>query len=223
MNPNDVLRALRTLRYSPRKGRRVSIAWIAACGGYGRTAVYNAIITGYVSKRMTDSIGAMFQNVQIAKDQVPLSSLPEYDCPDPRGGPRPARRPDDGRLRAVRLLRGRSRANTSRGQGGGHNHGGPRPGRRPDDRRLRSAQASGDTSGANAPLGAHGGRRDNTLSRGPLGGPTARVQAREAGRPSQQLPPVAETLDAVEHATERGPTTRLRIGPAFVSPRIRLT
>jgi hypothetical protein len=104
MNPNDVLRALRTLRYSPRKGRRIGIAWIAAQAGYGRTALYNAVVTGYVTKRMADRIGAVFQNVQIAKDQVPLSSLGEYGGgPDPRGGSRPARRPNDRRLRSARL------------------------------------------------------------------------------------------------------------------------
>ena len=182
MNPNDVLRALRTLRYSPRKGRPMSIAWIAVQAGYGRSAIYNAIITGYVTKRMADHVGTVFQNVQIARGQVTRSSLGDYGGGvDPRGGPRPARRPDDGRLRSTRLLRGGSRGNASRGPyggaddhggadhhvGGSDSRGGPRPARRPDDRQPRSAQASGDTSGANAYLGPLGGKTENALSRGP--------------------------------------------------------
>jgi hypothetical protein len=141
---------------------------------------------------MADHVGTVFQNVQIARDHTTRSSLGEYGGGvDPRGGPRPARRADDGRLRAARLLRGRSRGNASAGPyggaddhggadhhaGGSDSRGGPRPPRRPADRRPRSAEASGNTSAANAPLGAHGGNPDNALSRGPYGGPTARLPA----------------------------------------------
>jgi hypothetical protein len=127
MTPDDVLRALRTLRYSPRKGRRMSIGWIAACGGYGRTALYNAIVSGYVSKRMADRIGAVFQNVQIAKDQIPLSSLGEYGGgPDPRGGARFARRPDDRRLQATRSQSAQARGDTSGATASLGPHGGGR-------------------------------------------------------------------------------------------------
>jgi hypothetical protein len=111
MNADDVLRALRQVRYSPRKGRRISIAWVAAQAGYGGTALYNAILTGHVTKRMADRVGAVFQNVQITKDQVARSSLGEYGGGiDARGGRRPVRRLDDGRLRQ---LRGKSSAATA--------------------------------------------------------------------------------------------------------------
>jgi hypothetical protein len=121
MNADEVLRGLRQVRYSPRKGRRISIVWIAAQAGYGRTALYNAILTGYVSKRMADHVGTVFQNVQIAKDQTTLASVEEYGGGlDPRGGPRPARRPDDRRLRSARQLRGKSSGtNASLGPNGG--------------------------------------------------------------------------------------------------------
>ena len=78
MTAQDVLRELRRVRYSPRKKRYLGITWIASQAGYGRTALYSAIISGYVTKRMADCVGTVFQNAQIARDQVTRSSLGEY-------------------------------------------------------------------------------------------------------------------------------------------------
>jgi hypothetical protein len=109
MTAQDVLRELRRLRYSARKKRYLGITWIASQAGYGRTALYNAIITGYVTERMADCVGAVFQNVQNARNHTTRSSLGDYGGGvDPRGGPRSARRPDDGRLRSARQLRSKS-------------------------------------------------------------------------------------------------------------------
>jgi hypothetical protein len=218
MTAQDVLRELRRVRYSPRKKRYLGITRIASQAGYGRTALYNAIVTGYVTKRMADHVGTVFQNVQIARDEVPRSPLGEYDGGvDARGGPRPARRPDDGRLRAARLLRGNASSGPYGGgddhagaddhAGGSDSRGGPCPARRPDDRRLRSAQASGDTSGANAYLGPLGGKTENALSRGPYGGGTAKIRAPGTDRPSAQTPAVIDKLNAMKQAPTQVPTS----------------
>jgi hypothetical protein len=120
MNPDDVLRGLRQVRYSPRRGRRIGIARIAAEAGYGRTALYNAILTGYVTTRMADHVGPVFQTVQIARNQATLSSFGEsVGGPDPRGGARYARRRDDGRLRSARQLKDRSGTLPTSGPHGG--------------------------------------------------------------------------------------------------------
>jgi hypothetical protein len=151
MNADNVRRLLRQLRYSPRKGRRISIAWLAGQVGYGRTALYNAILTGHVTKRMADHVGTVFQNVQMTKDHVPLSSLAEYGAgADARGGSRPVRRQDDRRLRAARPLRGTSGTKASLG---------------PHGARTENVLPRGPSGGGSAQIGPRGaGRRSKQTS-----------------------------------------------------------
>jgi hypothetical protein len=221
LSSQDVLRELRRVRYSSRKGRRLGLTWIACQTGYQRESLYRAIRRGWVSSPMADRLSAFFrQTVTFSGGHTALASTlgPLDDGPDPRGGPRPVRRPDDRRLPAARLLRGRSRGNASLGPyGGGDDHaGGPghsdghdrarRPTSRPDARRLRSARASGDTSGA-----PYGARPENPHPCDHYGGGTVQIGPRGAGRPSQHTPPVTGTLDAVEHVLEQGPTNQVTI------------
>jgi hypothetical protein len=107
MTPQDILRELRRVRYSPRKGRRLGLTWIACLAGYRRESLYRAIMRGWVSRPMAKRLGALFrQTVTLSGGHTPLPTTlgpldPEHD---PRGGPRPVRRPDDRRLRAARRV-----------------------------------------------------------------------------------------------------------------------
>lgn len=225
MTQDEARRFLRLIRFSTTKGRSFTMTWVAARCGYSREHLHRAAMHGSVSERLAKRVGRAFQSVIDGQNQITLSSLGEYGGPDPRGGPRPARRPDDGRLRAARLLRGRLRGNASPGPyggaddqggavphgGGGDFRGGPRPARRPDDRRLRSARASRDTSGANSSRGPYGARPENPHPCDHYGGGTVQIGLRGAGRPSQHTPPVTGTPDAVEHVLEQGPTNQATI------------
>jgi hypothetical protein len=120
VTPQNIFRELRRIRFSPRKGRRLGFTWLGVQTGYTRTAFYEALHRGSVTKAMAERVGAILQNVQISRDQVPPSTLGEYtDGFDARGGPRPARRPDDRRRRSSRTLGGTSGANASLGPYGG--------------------------------------------------------------------------------------------------------
>ena len=105
MSPQDVLRELTRVRYSPRKGRRLGLTWIACLTGYRRESLYRAIRRGWVSPPMANRLGVVLrQTVAFSGGHTSFPSTlgpldPEHD---PRGGPRPARRPDDRRLRAAR-------------------------------------------------------------------------------------------------------------------------
>jgi hypothetical protein len=101
MSPQDVLRELRRIRFSPRKGRRLGLSWIARQAGYQRESLYRAIRRGWVSNLMVIRLAVVLQNVSYSRSHITLS-LGEYgDGLDARGGPRPARRPDDRRLRSA--------------------------------------------------------------------------------------------------------------------------
>jgi hypothetical protein len=123
MSSQDVLRELRRIRYSSRKGRRLGLSWIARQAGYQRESVYRAIRRGWVSNLMAIRLAVVLQNVSYGRSHTTLS-LGEY-CggPDPRGGVRFARRPDDRRLQATRSQSAARRqvggANASLGQHGG--------------------------------------------------------------------------------------------------------
>ena len=114
MTPDDVLRALRTIRYSSRRGRRLGLAWIARQAGYRRESLYRAMNRGWIGTLMTARVGQVLQNVADYRNQITRSSLGEYGGgPDPRGGARFARRPDDRRLQATRSQSARARGGTS--------------------------------------------------------------------------------------------------------------
>ena len=107
MSSQDVLRELSRVRYSPRKGRRLGLTWIACQSGYRRASFYRAIMRGWVSRPMAKRLGALFrQTVTLSGGHTAFPSTlgpldPEHD---PRGGPRRARRPDDRRLRSARRV-----------------------------------------------------------------------------------------------------------------------
>jgi hypothetical protein len=102
LSSQDVLRELRRIRYSSRKGRRLGLGWLARQAGYRRESLYRAMNRGWVGTLMAARVGQVLQSVADYKNQVTRSSLGEYgDGLDARGGPRPARRPDDRRLRSA--------------------------------------------------------------------------------------------------------------------------
>jgi hypothetical protein len=101
MSSQDVLRELRRIRYSSRKGRRLGLSWIAKQADYRRESLYRAMNRGWIGTLMTARVGQVLQNVTDYRSHTTLS-LGEYgDGLDARGGPRPARRPDDRRLRSA--------------------------------------------------------------------------------------------------------------------------
>jgi hypothetical protein len=110
MTQDEVLRALRTVRYSPKRGRRVGLTFIGRQSGYSPKALYRAVVRGWVSERMAEHLSAVLQNVTLSggHSAFPSTLGPLDPDHDPRGGPRPARRPNDARLRSMRLLQGKS-------------------------------------------------------------------------------------------------------------------
>ena len=46
MTPNDVLRELRKIRFSPWAGRPITIRWLARQSGFHYASLYRAIIRG---------------------------------------------------------------------------------------------------------------------------------------------------------------------------------
>jgi hypothetical protein len=93
LSSQDVLRELRRIRYSSRKGRRLDLSWIARQAGYRRESLYRAMNRGWIGTLMAARVGQVLQNVTDDRSQVTHSSLGEYGGgPDPRGGARFARR-----------------------------------------------------------------------------------------------------------------------------------
>ena len=114
LSSQDVLRELRRIRYSSRKGRRLDLSWIARQAGYRRESLYRAMNRGWIGTLMAARVGQVLQNVTNHRNQVARSSLGEYGGgPDPRGGARFARRPDDRRLQGTRSQSARARGGTS--------------------------------------------------------------------------------------------------------------
>jgi hypothetical protein len=126
MNQDEVRRLLRFVRFSPTKGRRLTMAWVAYGSGYAREHLSRAAMHGRVSERLAKHVSRTFQSVINGQSQITRSSFAEYDGgADPRGGPRPVRRGNDGRLRSARPLRGTSRANAYLGPHSGRAENAP--------------------------------------------------------------------------------------------------
>ena len=102
MSSQDVLRELKRVRFSPRKGRRLGLSWIAGQAGYRRESLYRVMNRGWIGTLMAAHIGRVLQNVTDCRNQVAPTLGPYGGGSDPRGGPRFARRPDDRRLRTTR-------------------------------------------------------------------------------------------------------------------------
>ena len=56
MTPNDVLRELRRIRFSPWAGRPITIRWLARQSGYSWHSLYRAIRRGWVSPQMAERL-----------------------------------------------------------------------------------------------------------------------------------------------------------------------
>ena len=103
MSSQDVLRELRRVRFSPRKGRRLGLTWIASQAGYRRESLYRAMNRGWIGTLMAAHIGhVLLQSVADYRSQIALRLGSYGGGADPRGGPRFARRSDDRRLRTAR-------------------------------------------------------------------------------------------------------------------------
>jgi hypothetical protein len=103
----QAVRTLRMIRYSPKRGRHFGITAIARASGFSTEALYAVVRRGWCSKPMAEHLANVFrQTINFSGGHITLStpggSLGPLDAgPDPRGGPRPVRRPDDRRLRSA--------------------------------------------------------------------------------------------------------------------------
>jgi hypothetical protein len=106
ISPQDVLRELRRIRFSPRRGRRLGLTFVASMAGYAPRSLYRVILRGWVSRPMADRLSAVFrQTATFSGGHTAFTTLGPLDPDhDPRGGPRPVRRVDDRRLRSARRV-----------------------------------------------------------------------------------------------------------------------
>ena len=56
MSPDDVLRELRKIRFSPKAGRPLTFAWLARQTGYNQASIYRAIARSCLATPMAHSI-----------------------------------------------------------------------------------------------------------------------------------------------------------------------
>jgi hypothetical protein len=166
MTQDEVLRALRIIRYSPKRGRRVGLTFIARQAGYAPETLFRVALRGWCSRQMAERLSAVLQNMTLFGGHSACSSSPTAlsSSLGPYGG-------------------------------GIDPRGGPRPAHRPDDQRLRSARASGGTSEANASLGLLGGRTENTLSSGPIGPRGAGRRSKQTPAVTDELNAVKPALE----------------------------
>jgi hypothetical protein len=103
----QAVRTLRMIRYSSKRGRHFGITAIARASGYSTEALYTVARRGWCSRHMAERLANVFrQTISFSGGHITLStrggSLGPLDAgPDPRGGSRPVRRPDDRRLRSA--------------------------------------------------------------------------------------------------------------------------
>jgi hypothetical protein len=91
MSSQDVLRELRRIRFSPRKGRRITIAEIARLAGYQPPSLFRVARRGSMSKTMAQRLGQVFdKTITVSGGHIAWrSSLGTLDDGrDPRGRPR---------------------------------------------------------------------------------------------------------------------------------------
>ena len=63
MTPEEVVTALPQLRYSPVRGRRLGLAYIARSAGVAVRTLYRVIENGSISPAMTEQVAAALGNV----------------------------------------------------------------------------------------------------------------------------------------------------------------
>ena len=74
--PQDVLRELRRIRFSPRKGRRLGLSWVARQAGYQRESLYRAIRRGWMTRAMAQHLELVLRNVTLSGGHNAFSSAP---------------------------------------------------------------------------------------------------------------------------------------------------
>jgi hypothetical protein len=88
MSPQDVLRELRRIRFSPTKGRRINFSWLARQAGYSTQSLYRSIHRGWLSHRMASRLSGVFQKTTTLSTGQVAPSNPLDAGSDPRGRPR---------------------------------------------------------------------------------------------------------------------------------------
>jgi hypothetical protein len=70
MTPEDMIRELRRLRFSPKAGRPFTFAWLARQAGYTRTAIHQAIVRGSMSPLMAKRLGPSLESANVFRADI---------------------------------------------------------------------------------------------------------------------------------------------------------
>ena len=106
----QAVRTLRMIRYGLKRGRHFGITAVARASGYSTEALYAVVKRGWCSRPMAGRLANVFrQTINFSEGHnapsTPGGTLGPLDAgPDPRGGSRPVRRPDDRRLLSARRV-----------------------------------------------------------------------------------------------------------------------
>jgi hypothetical protein len=117
MSPDEVLRHLRRIRFSPRAGRPVSLAWLGRQAGYSsRHALHSAIARGHLSADMTRRLAPILAKLFLNEGGHSAPTLGPLGGgssvlgrPRPRSSPEELRARDAARHRAARAARAAAR------------------------------------------------------------------------------------------------------------------
>jgi hypothetical protein len=86
MTPHDVLRHLQRLRYSPRSGRPISLAWIARQAGYrSRHVLHDVLARGSISADMARRLAPVLARLYLAEQGDNSPTLGRLGADDAAG------------------------------------------------------------------------------------------------------------------------------------------
>jgi hypothetical protein len=88
MTPEQALRVLRTLRFSPTKNRPITFAELARQAGYHPPSLFRVAQRGWMTPTMANRLGQVFdKTISVSKDHIaPINTLGALNAGrDPRG------------------------------------------------------------------------------------------------------------------------------------------
>lgn len=86
MTPTEVLRHLQRIRYSPRAGRPVSLAWIGRQAGYSkRTVLHQALERGSLTPDMARRLSPILARLMLAEQGHNANTLGRWGADDAVG------------------------------------------------------------------------------------------------------------------------------------------
>lgn len=85
MSPDEVLRILRRIRYSPRAGRPVAVGWIARQAGYTPHGIAHAVTRGRLTNDMARRLTPVLARILLAEQGHNATTLGRYGADDAVG------------------------------------------------------------------------------------------------------------------------------------------